>query len=340
MTLVLVSGINGFVAVKVLVSLLKHGYDIVGTVRSESKTAFLRNKFKDAVDSGKLKFAIVADITAAGAFDEVLKQYQFDFVLHTSSPFHFNVKDVEKELLDPAIKGTKSILESIEKVAPSVKHVVITSSFAAVGNFRTGAAPGYVYTEDDWCPAEWDEAIASPYVGYLASKTWAERAAWDFVKDRKPRFTLTTLLPSMVFGPPEQEVDSMAKLNQSSSDIYNLFNGTAGPVFGIWAWTDSRDLAEAHVLAIEKPEAKGQRYLIINGKHSPQYFANYIWKHYPDRAAEKSVTKPTDKLYPDGGVYDVDNSKSIRDLGITYRGLDTMMRDTLKRFEELEAEGK
>ncbi|KAG8892226.1 methylglyoxal reductase (NADPH-dependent) gre2, partial [Tulasnella sp. 408] len=168
MTLVLVSGINGFVAVEVLVSLLKRGYDVVGTIRSESKTAFLRNKFKDAVDSGKLKFAIVPDITVPGAFDEVLKQYQFDVVLHTSSPFYLNAKDVEKELLDPAIKGTKGILESIEKVAPSVKQVVITSSLAAVGNPKLGAAPGHVYTEEDWCPVEWDEAISNPYLGYLA----------------------------------------------------------------------------------------------------------------------------------------------------------------------------
>ncbi|KAG8989284.1 methylglyoxal reductase (NADPH-dependent) gre2 [Tulasnella sp. 427] len=340
MTLVLVSGVNGFVAVEVLMSLLKRGYDVVGTVRSESKTAYLREKFNDAVANGQLKFAIVPDITAGGAFDEVLKQNRFGYVLHTSSPFFLDAKDVEKELLDPAIKGTKSILESIDKLAPSVKHITITSSLAAVGNHRTGAGLGYVYTEDDWCPVEWDEAIGNSYLGYLASKAWAERAAWDFVKDREPQFTITTLCPSMVFGPPEQKVQSMAKLIQSSTNIYNLFNGTAGPVYGIWGWTSSRDLAEAHVLSIERAEAKGQRYLIINGKHSPQYFANYIWKHYPKRAAEKNVTKPSDTLYPDGGVYDIDNSQSIRDLGMVYRDLDTMLKDTLAKFERLEAKAK
>lgn len=47
------------------------------------------------------------------------------------------------------------------------------------------------------------------------------------------------------------------------------------------------------------------------------------------------------KLYPDTGVFKVDNSKSVRDLGMTYKyDFDTMLRDTLKKFEELEAEGK
>jgi len=38
-------------------------------------------------------------------------------------------------------------------------------------------------------------------MGYRASKTFAERAAWDFVKNEKPNFSLATINPPMVFGP-------------------------------------------------------------------------------------------------------------------------------------------
>ena len=61
------------------------------TVRSESKTTFLRQKFSDAVSKGQLRFVIVADIATPGAFDEVFKSNSFDSVLHTSSPLDFTV---------------------------------------------------------------------------------------------------------------------------------------------------------------------------------------------------------------------------------------------------------
>jgi hypothetical protein len=35
----------------------------------------------------------------------------------------------------------------------------------------------------------------------LASKTFAEKAAWDFMKEESPDFTLTTINPTLVFGP-------------------------------------------------------------------------------------------------------------------------------------------
>lgn len=49
-----------------------------------------------------------------------------------------NVTDVKKDLLDPAIIGTTGILKAIKKNAPSVKRVVITSSFAAIVNGPKG----------------------------------------------------------------------------------------------------------------------------------------------------------------------------------------------------------
>jgi nucleoside-diphosphate-sugar epimerase len=38
-------------------------------------------------------------------------------------------------------------------------------------------------------------------MGYRASKTFAENAAWEFVKNEKPNFTISTINPPMVFGP-------------------------------------------------------------------------------------------------------------------------------------------
>ncbi|KIO21177.1 hypothetical protein M407DRAFT_80654 [Tulasnella calospora MUT 4182] len=342
MSTVLLTGANGFIAATILRKLLERGHTVVGTVRSESKATFLREQFKAAVDSDKLKFAVVDDITAPGAFDEVLRAYQFDAVLHTSSPFRYNITDIDEELLQPAIQGTTGILDSVNRVAPSVKRVVVTSSFASVVNRTKGTWPGKVYTEADWNPTTREEGLKDVGSGYYASKTLAEQAAWDFVKEKNPRFTLTTLCPPMVYGPPEQEVPSMVKLNVSNLDIYDIFNGASDPRYGVWVWIDVRDLAEAHVLAwCDAAIAANQRYIVSQGNFSPQMFVDYIWKHYPERAAAKGINKHSPgKYYSDEGIYGVDTSKSVKDLGMKYTPIEDMLRDTLKRFEDLEAEGK
>ncbi|KAG8919334.1 methylglyoxal reductase (NADPH-dependent) gre2 [Tulasnella sp. 417] len=341
MSTVLLTGVNGFVAATILKKLLERGHTVVGTVRSQSKTTFLRERFGDYVALEKLRFAVVEDITVPGAFDAVLGAYQFDAVLHTSSPFHYSITDIEKELLQPAIQGTVGILDSVHRVAPSVKRVVITSSFASVVDRSKGTRPGKVYTEADWNPTNREEGLKDIGSGYFASKKLAEQAAWDFVEEKKPSFTLTALCPPMVFGPPEQEVPSMARLNTSNLDIYDIFNGTSDPRYGVWIWVDVRDLAEAHVLAMDSAAAANQRYIISQGNYSPQMFVDYVWKRYPERAAAKGIAKHTPgKYYPDEGVYGVDASKSIKELGLKYTPIDDMLRDTLRSFEDLEAEGK
>ncbi len=58
---VLVTGANGYVAVWVLKYLLERSFTVRGTVRSESKAAYLRDYFKAHGD--KLELFVVDDIT-------------------------------------------------------------------------------------------------------------------------------------------------------------------------------------------------------------------------------------------------------------------------------------
>ncbi|KAJ3577102.1 hypothetical protein NPX13_g3465 [Xylaria arbuscula] len=125
---VLLTGGSGFIATHILQLLLSRGHDVITTVRSEEKAKIIR----DAHPGAKLTVAIVPDIAVDGAFDEVMQKFtDIEYVQHTASPFHFKITD-PKELLDPAIKGTTSILHAIKKYAPSVKRVIVTSSFAAI----------------------------------------------------------------------------------------------------------------------------------------------------------------------------------------------------------------
>jgi len=339
MSKVLLTGANGFVAVHILDLLLSKGYNVVGTVRSESKKPYLQEKFANHAD--KLELVVVDDITAPGAWDAVLEDTKIEAVLHTSSPFFTDAKDVEKELYSPAIHGTTRILESIHAKAPNVKKVVVLSSFASIIDATKGNRPGYAYTDADWNPITYEQGLENGNRGYYASKKYAERAAWDFVEKAKPAYTLTTLCPPMVYGPPEQEVSSLSKLNASTQNFYNAFIGKEKPSAGVWIWVDVRNLAQAHVAAIESPAAAGQRYLISEGCFSPQEVTDFIWKHYPERATKYKIDKGTPgQLYPEEGTYHPDNSKSRKDLGLTYNLFDKMCEDLFARFIQLEEEGK
>ncbi len=80
---------------------------------------------------------------------------------------------------------------------------MVTSSTAATSSL----GDGYVVTEKDW--NEYDPRIvtekgkdAPGSSVYRASKTLAERAAWEFVEKHKDeiKFDLVTILPPWVYG--------------------------------------------------------------------------------------------------------------------------------------------
>lgn len=90
----------------------------------------------------------------------------FDYVVHTASPYQLFWADPQKDCLDPAIKGTRGLLESLYNHAPAVKRVVFTSSSAAIIN-----PPKHpeVYDESSWCKITWKKAL-DPEHTYRASK--------------------------------------------------------------------------------------------------------------------------------------------------------------------------
>lgn len=100
--------------------------------------------------------------------------------------------------MQPAINGTTSILEATQKYNSAVSRVVVTSSFASVLDPMQGQRPGYVYTEADWNPVTVEQANSSPVMAYLASKTFAERAAFDYVEEKKVSQSGPTFLPISV----------------------------------------------------------------------------------------------------------------------------------------------
>ena len=125
---ILLTGANGFIGAHILRQLLpRPGVSVRAVVRSPAKVAALQ---RDFAGFANLDFAVVPDITAPGAFEAALAETEVPFqaVIHTASPFVFKGMSENRRFLDPAVQGTRGILEAIQRVAPRVERVVVTSS--------------------------------------------------------------------------------------------------------------------------------------------------------------------------------------------------------------------
>ncbi|KAJ7662725.1 D-lactaldehyde dehydrogenase [Mycena polygramma] len=319
---VLVSGANGYIAVWILRTLLEQGFSVWGAVRSADKGTHLKQFFASYGD--KFELAIVPDITMDGAFDEAVKGV--DAIEHTASPFHFKVDD-PAELLEPAIKGTVGILESARKYGTFTERIVVTSSTAAVVNMSTEPQ---VLSELDWNQQSVQEVeqkgrAALNLHKYTASKTLAERAAWDFVNKYKAKigWDLSVLNPPLVLGPVLHAVSSPSELNTSTLGMYNAFT-KPGSAAGGGCWVDVCDLALAHVRAPQRDAAGGERIIVAAGA--------FKWQAWLD------VAPPSDKYQkgtPCAGkgaehLLPYVNEKSKHILGMEYRS----MADTAKAAVE------
>ncbi|WP_067466414.1 NAD-dependent epimerase/dehydratase family protein [Nocardia amamiensis] len=250
-TRVLVTGATGFVAGHVIAELLEHGYAVRATVRDLGATAKRAHLVELAERiGGELEFTR-ADLDRDDGWAAAVAGCAA--VMHVASPFPAAPPDDEGELIDTAVEGTLRVLRACA-AADGVRRVVLTSSTAAIAY---GHADQALRTEADWSVVERSAA-------YQKSKTLAERAAWDFAGSLPVggRFELVVINPGMVLGPVLSEATST-----SHEPVRRLLarDMPGSPRVG-WAPVDVRDLAVAHRLALETPEAAGNRY-ICAGEH-------------------------------------------------------------------------
>lgn len=198
-SLVLVTGANGYLASHVIQQFLERGYKVRGTVRNVAKTSWLfQDLFKTASENGRFELIQVHDFISPNAFDEAVKGVSA--VIHVATlglnPNPYNV-------LPQIVAVMNSILESALK-EPSVKEFVYTSSIAAMvipsmdrvhltSNSWNDAA-----VELAWAPPPYEPSRA--FIVYAASKTIAEKALWEFVEKRSPRFTVNSIVPASIMG--------------------------------------------------------------------------------------------------------------------------------------------
>ncbi|KAJ6603202.1 NAD-P-binding protein [Mycena vulgaris] len=328
---VLVTGINGFLATYTALAFLDAGYTVKGTARTAAKATDWIEHFP--AHKAAYQHAVVADFGAPGAFDDAVKGC--DIIVHVASPNVPEVTDNEADILIPAIRGTRNLLDST-KTEPRIRRVVFTSTLAALAD-TSQVEPGKVYTEQDWNPRTYDEAKVSPNTRWVygVSKALAERAFWDYIKDEQPAWAGATILPCGVFDPPIQPLSSLVALNRSVAFVYDIARGKykAGlDLPGKHAnYISARDVATAHLRAAELDAAKGQRYLLFGGNFTLPQLTSTIARAFPALAGNlPASTETTPQLLS------FDTAKTKTELGMEFMGLEEVMVETIRGVLDLE----
>ncbi|KAG7443070.1 D-lactaldehyde dehydrogenase [Guyanagaster necrorhizus] len=333
---ILVTGANGFIGTWIVGHLLKGGYSVRAAVRNEGRGKHLLDIYESY--GARLKLFAVGDISKRGAFDDAVKGV--DAIIHTASPVHLSA-DEPSELIDPAVGGVKGILKSaLKNGSDSLKRIVMSSSSAAIVAFST--APVTV-SEADWNEPPIKECEekgrdASSLAKYSASKTLAEKAAWAFYEKHKPeiKWDISVINPPWVIGPAIHEVTTVDSLNASSKHWYDAivredFGGFSPLTTPGHGWADVRDVAMAHVRAMEVPSAGGERIIISVG--------SWVWQDWLDVISELSPNPYPSRTLPRGtpGICQraitFDMSKEQRILGIKFRMMEETAKDVLADYE-------
>ncbi|MEQ1669635.1 MAG: aldehyde reductase [Hyphomicrobium sp.] len=251
-TPVVVTGASGFIAKYVIAELLKRGFSVIGTLRNPAKADAVSGSLHTlGVPVANLSFA-AADLMRDDHWDEIVAGKRY--VIHTASPFPVQQPDNADDLIAPAREGTLRVLLAAHRA--SVKRVVLTSSTVAV-MYARDYQPGYIFSEDDFT----DETRPG-LTPYIQSKTLAEKAAWNFVKTKIAAPELAVINPAFVQGPALDD-----DLSTSHELMRLMAAGTypAAPKV-IFPVCDVRDVAAAHVEAMLRPDAAGQRFIIAEGE--------------------------------------------------------------------------
>ncbi|KAL5340920.1 hypothetical protein BJX70DRAFT_82911 [Aspergillus crustosus] len=269
---VLVTGANGFIGSNVVDVLLSLGYIVRGTVRSEKP--WLNELFESKYGAGKFETINVPTFDKkafAAALDGV------SGVIHVASDTSFGN---DPALISHAVAATEAVLEAAAQV-PSVKRVVLTSSsVAAVARYPGEGS--ITLTQDTWNETavqtaldESSPAEAKGFFVYVASKTEAERAAYNWVKKNNPSFTFNSVLPDYTMG------DVLHKnIGSTGALTLQLLEGNDGFINSVVSqyYVDVKDLARLHVIGLLDANVKSER---IFGLAAP-----IIWKEVVDTLRE------------------------------------------------------
>ena len=243
---VLVTGATGYIGLHCVQQLLNQGYAVNGSVRSpERKEEVFEALQKHNTPTENLNL-FTLNLTEDDGWDEGMEGC--DYLLHVASPIALENHN-EDFFVKPAVAGVKRAFKYAKK--HNVKKVVLTSSVAAIFDTLEEKTD---YDETDWSDPE------NPSISHYAkSKTLAEKAAWDFVDNEDNPFELAVINPALVIGP-----SLSGDLGESNKAIAMVTTGKMPVAVPLqFGYVDVRDVAAAHLLAMQNSNSNGERFALV-----------------------------------------------------------------------------
>ncbi|WP_182629368.1 SDR family oxidoreductase [Clostridium chromiireducens] len=272
--LVLVTGGSGFIAVHIILKLLKRGYRVRTTLRTLSRQDEVKSMLEQggAVNFENLEF-IQTDLTSD--INWMKAATDATYVIHVASPTPATRPDDGDEMVKMAVDGTLRVMKAAK--AAGVKRVVLTSASGAV--LAGHKSHPEIFTEEDWTD------LSGDIDAYQRSKTMAELAAWKFAK--KENMELSAVNPVAVMGPVLGQ-----DFSHSNQIIRAMLSGNMPFLLKIgFDYVDVRDVAELHLLAMTCPEAAGERFIATTGENLTYKEEAKILQRYLGSTAKKVSTK-------------------------------------------------
>lgn len=333
---VVVTGASGFVGSHVVEALLKRGYSVRGCVREANnpdKTEHLL-AMNNKGYSGSVEL-YEANLLNDGSYDEPFAGCSA--LLHVGTAMGYNGANNPRQVYDGAVKGTTNVLNSVKK-AGTIKRVIYTSSFAAIGH---PAKSGYQFTEEDWAsdnrenderwvPESQDEIHE---ISYAMAKVDTEKKSYK-IAEEDGRFDVISVCPIVVLGPLLSKAHELVRSWQ-----YHLGRMLAGEDCqrgwqSLWNIVDVRDVGESQALMIESDVPKnGTRYQLSatdeSGELDVFQLHDHLQRLFPDIVVGGAPEEIKPIIEKHGKVFQAPcaHADKVRgDLGLETHSID----DTLK----------
>ncbi|KAI5387949.1 hypothetical protein KIW84_073876 [Lathyrus oleraceus] len=333
---VCVTGASGYIASWIVKFLLQRGYTVKATVRDPSNPNKVNHLLK--LDGAKERLQLFkADLLEDGSFDSAIQGCHG--VFHTASPVQFGVDDpqvkspsfhrvnnnknnimfswFQKEIIDPAVKGTMNVLKSCAK-SPSVKRFVFTSSIVTALYSGKPRNPEAVVDETWFSNPDF---LRNKKMWYQFAKTLAEEVATKFLTENN--IDCIVMNPAMTIGPLLQP-----EINESSTLILDLINGSETFTNAAVAWINVKDVAIAHILAYEDSSASGRYCLserVIHFSELTKILGHmYPTLQIPNKCADDKPLKQ---------IFQVSKEKAKK-LGVEFIPLEVSLKEIVESLKE------
>ena len=285
-----ITGASGYIGSWIVKDCADQGYSVRACVRDKSDPRKVDHlKTLNAETKGQVGL-FEADLFKHGSYDEAFDGCSA--VIHAGAAVGYN-KETPQEVYDGCFTENQHLLESVRR-SSSIKRLIFTSSFAAVGHPRP---EGYIFTENDWCgdnreleDGTWGEASIPKNrdIAYAMAKANTEKLIYRAAKESKS-FEAIAILPLHVIGPLMCENHDQGWSWQNCMKFMaqgKPYKKSKGGRM-LWNNVDVRDVAKAHRLAVETEKGEnGSRYILAATDRSGELFTwelqQLIQKLFPE----------------------------------------------------------